>query len=135
MFVNIQDLHLLILPEELQEITRGDNMIIDTGIAAAIQEARMYLFDSFEVDNIFTVIGAARNIMLVNVCADIALYFITARCQAGQNVDDRKARYDRAISILKAIMKNETYTDLERKKPTAQVHIGFGSNPKRNNYF
>ena len=135
MFTTIQDLHLLILPEELIEITRGDTVLIDTGIAAALQEAQMFLFDSFDVDIIFAKTGTDRNAMLVNVCADIALYFITARCQAGQNIDDRKARYDRAISILKAIMKSETYTNLERKTPTAQVHIGFGSNPKRKNYF
>ncbi len=135
MFITIQDIYLLILPEELNEIVRGDNLLIHTGIAAAIQEADMYLFDSFQTDIIFTKTGTDRNQMLVNICADIALYFITARCQAGQDIDDRKARYDRAINILKAIMKSETYTNLERKTPTAQVHIAYGSNTKRNNYF
>jgi phage gp36-like protein len=135
MFVTIQDIHLLILPEELNEIVRGDNLIINTGIAAAIQEAEAYLFDSFQTDVIFAKTGIDRNQMLVNICADIALYFITARCQAGQDIDDRKARYDRAINILKAIMKSETYSNLERKTPTAQVHISYGSNTKRNNYF
>lgn len=135
MFLGKADLYTAILEDELEEIVRGDDTIIASALSSAEAEMRTYLFDSFDVDAIFAKQGADRHGLLVNLCADIAIYLLVARLQAGQYIEDRKARYDRAISWLKMSAKTELYNDLPRRDATVQTHISFGSNAKRTNYF
>jgi len=134
-FLEKADLYILILEDELEEITRGDDTIINAAISSAVSEARTHLFDSYDVDEIFGATGSSRHALMVNLVSDIALYFIVGRSQAGQDVDDRKARYDRAIKTLTAMKKSETYSDLPRREETEQTHIIYGSNTKRSNHY
>lgn len=135
MFLEKTDLYLAILQDELEEITRGDDTLVNQAISAAISEARTYLYDSYDVTSIFGESGADRHALLLGLVADMAVYLLVARVQAGQDVDDRRARYDRAISWLKAAQKSETYSDLPRREETIQTHFVAGSLPKRNNRF
>jgi phage gp36-like protein len=135
MFLSKSDLHVSILPEELDEITRDDDTLVLTALEAAEAEMRMYLFDTFDVDAIFSAVGSARNKLLVNHGADIAIYLLVARGQGGQDFQDRKDRYDRAIKYLKAASKTEYYVDLPRRENTVQTVAKYGSNPKRSNYY
>ena len=128
------DLALTILTEELNEITRSDDTLVTAALATAIGEMRTYLHDSYDVDVIFAAVGTARHPLLLQFGADLAVYYLVGRSQAGQQIDDRKARYDRAITWLKAARDSETYSDLPRRAPdTAQRHISWGSRPKRTN--
>jgi Protein of unknown function (DUF1320) len=136
MFIDKTDLFTLILEDELDEITRADNTIVLASIAAAEAEVRAYLYDSFDVDIIFAKTALARNQMLVNIVANIAIYHICARCQAGQDLAYRTDRYDRAMSIIKQTIKTEYYPDLERRPLiTAQKHIMYGGATKRSNRY
>jgi hypothetical protein len=135
MFLDKEDLYLAILEDELEEITRGDDTLINQAISAAISEARTYLYDSYEVDTIFSATGANRHALLLGLVSDMAIYLLVARVQAGQDVSDRKDRYDRAVAWLKAAKKSETYSDLPRREETVQTHFVSGSLPKRNNRF
>jgi phage gp36-like protein len=134
-FLNKSDLYVTILEDELNEITRSDDTLITAACSAALAEMKVYLNDSYDVDTIFTRTGTARHALLLNLGADMAVYFIVARCQAGQALDDRKSRYDRAVKSLKAFQKSETYADLPRRAATVQKQVSFKSNPKRGNYF
>jgi hypothetical protein len=135
MFLTKPDLYLKIIQPELAEITRGDDTLINTALVAAESEMRGWLFDTFDVDAIFTATGNERNPMLVDLGADIALYLLVARVQAGQDMADRQARYDRATAWLKASAKTELYNDLPRRVDTEQTHIVYGGLPKRQNRF
>lgn len=135
MFLSKTDLYLAILQDELEEVTRGDDTLINQAISAAVSEARTYLFDSYDVDNIFSAAGDDRHALLLGLTADIAVYLLVASVQAGQDVADRKARYDRAIAWLKAAQKSETYSDLPRREETVQAHITASSLPKRSNRY
>lgn len=134
-FINKNDLLTYIQEFELDSITQSDDTLVTAAIEAAQAEMRMYLFDTFDVDAIFTAVGAQRNALLLNFCADIAIYLLAVRCQAGQYIELRKAQYDRAISWLKAAAKSDTYADLPRRTTTAQTHFKSGSNLKRQNHF
>jgi Protein of unknown function (DUF1320) len=134
-FLNKADLFLTILEDELNEIVRSDETLIASACSAAVAEMKIYLNDSYDVDTIFTRTGAARHQLLLNLGADMATYFIVARCQAGQDLTDREARYKRAVATLKAFQKSETYADLPRRATTVQKQVSFKSNPKRGNYF
>lgn len=133
--ISKSDLKLSILIDELDEITRGDDSIVTMAIDSAQGEMRTYLYDSYDVDTIFSQTGDARNQMLVNLMADIAVFLIVASVQAGQDLEDRKARYKRAIAWLKEAQETKTYSDLPRREATQQTHFLFGSNSKRNNYY
>jgi phage gp36-like protein len=135
MFLTKVDLLTYIIAEELDEITRADDAIIDACIEAAVGEARTYLYDSFDVDTIFNQTGSNRHSLLKRIIANIALYDIVSRCQIGQEIDQRKARYDESVKWLKSVQKTETYADLPRRATTEQTHIKYGSNLKRTNRF
>lgn len=134
-YLTKSDLLTSILTEELDEITRGDDTIVTQALLAAITEMRQWLFDTFDVDTVFAATGDSRHPLLVQYGADMAIWYIVARGQAGQDWEDRKARYDRAVNWLKAAAKTELYADLPRRTVTRQSHISFGSNAKRSNYF
>lgn len=134
-FLTKEDLKLSILTEELDEITRSDDGTIAQALVAAEAEMRQWLFDTFDVDAVFGASGSSRHPLLLQYGADIAIYFIVAAGQAGQDFEDRKSRYDRAIKWLKAAAKTELYADLPRRTETEQKHITYGSNPKRSNYY
>lgn len=134
-YIVIADLHASILEDELSEITRNNNALIEQQMNTAISEARAYLFDHYDVDVIFAQEGQDRNAALLQCVVDMSIYRIMARCQAGSYIDDRKDRYKAAIRWLRDLQKNEIYSDLPRRPTTQQKHITYGSNPKRTNYF
>lgn len=134
-FIVKADLRLSILEDELNEIVRNDDTLIAQAISAAESEMRAYLFDSYDVDTIFSTTGSDRHQLLVRHCVDIAVWGIVAATQAGQDLDDRKARYDRACKWLKMVQSMQNYADLPRRETTQQTHIIIGSNPRRKNYF
>ena len=134
-FLLKSDLYLSILQDELEEITRGDDTIVTSALSSAEAELKVYLFDSYDVETIFQKTGNDRHQMLLQLGRDIAIYFLTARLQAGQDTEDRRQRFDRAIAWLKMVQKTKTYADLPRREIPVQTHIQYGSNPKRKNYF
>lgn len=134
-FLTTSDLYLSILQDELDEITRGDTAIVTQAMLAAETEMRQWLYDTFDVDTVFAQTSTSRHALLVQYGSDIAIYFIVARGMAGQDFEDRKSRYDRAINWLKSAAKTDLYSDLPRRVETKQTHITYGSNPKRSNYF
>lgn len=134
-FIAKIDFKIGILEDELNQIVRNDDTLIDQAIAAAIDEMKAYLYDSFDVDAIFGATGTARNQLLVKYAVDIAVWSLVATVQAGQDIDERKARYDRAIAWLRMVKKTKIYSDLPRRTETVQDHIVIGSSSKRNNYY
>ncbi|MCA0234940.1 MAG: DUF1320 domain-containing protein [Bacteroidetes bacterium] len=134
-FIEKTDLYTKILEDELDEITRGDDSLILQAADSAVAEMRGYLFDTFDVDTIFSQTGENRHALLVDLGADITIYILVSRLQAGQSIDDRQQRYERAKTWLRQASKTEFYNDLPRRAATRQTHISFGSLPKRNNRY
>lgn len=136
-FITRADLLTYILDDELTEITRSNTAVVTAAMDAATAEARMYLFDTFDADTIFSATGASRNALLVQLVSDMAIWKTVASCYAGQDRSDRLERYEQAVKWLKAAAKTEIYADLPRRenKATAEKKITVGSNPKRGNYW
>ena len=135
MFIEKADLYQAILVDELNEIVRGDDTLITQTISAAVSEMKGYLYDSYDVDTIFSQTGADRHQLLVRYAADITVYYLVSATQAGQSLDDRKARYDRACRWLKMAKETENYPDLPRREETVQTHFVYGSGEKRKNHY
>jgi len=135
MFLKLTDLDTAILEEERIEITRDDETLAIAMLKVAEKEMRSYLADSYDVDAIFSAVDDGRDDLLVKFGADIAKYHLLGRDQAGQDSEDTRRRYDRAIAWLKAANKSERYSDLPRLETADNTEISTGSNRKRNNYY
>ena len=137
MFIEKSDLLKAIREEELNQITRNDDTLVLYGIDAAVAEAKSYL-TNFDTQIIFTRTGSQRNALLVNFCSDMAIYIITATSIASQSSDNRRLRYERAVSWLKQVSKGVINADLPLLNivETGKINRGaYGTPDKRENYF
>jgi phage gp36-like protein len=113
----------------------ADDLSISVCCDAAVGEMTLYLYEAYDTNTIFGKTGATRNVMLVKIGADIAIYLIAAAKQAGVDLEDRRKRYDRAVTILKQLKNSELYSELPRRAAAVQNVVEILSNPKRNNSF
>ena len=136
-FIDKADIEREIRAEELTQITRNDDTLVQFGIDAAIAEMKGYLSKFYNVDVIFSQTGASRNTLLVNFAIDIAIYILVSTALPGQNLEDRRARYKRAIDWLKGVSKGEIDTDLPVIPVTDSVNKrgAVGEHNKRENYY
>lgn len=137
-YLTIQELNTHLHDELVETITRGDDAIATAAIDAAIQEARGYL-KAFDTDRIFSATGSKRNQLLLIFVKDIAVWHLNNLCNAGNDIELRKNRYERAVDWLKAVQKGNVSPDLPEREPDAGRTyknnpigaIAYGSNPKR----
>jgi len=136
MFIEKTDLLSVIDLRELEEVSEGDDTVIDAMLYAAVDEMRAYLSDNYDIDTIFSKTGDDRNKMLVRIANDIAVYHLTAKSVAGQDKEDRRERYDRDIEWLKMVSQKTQYTDLDQAiEDDEDAEVNYGSNKKRRNYY
>lgn len=136
-FIDKTDIIKALHGEYLDEITRNDELIIKAGIDAAISEMKAYLANIYDVQLIFSATGNNRNALLVEFAVDIAIYNIVEIDRPGIDMEDRRARYKRAIDWLKQVRDGNLNADLplldnteENKNP-----ILYGSLSKRKNHY
>jgi phage gp36-like protein len=136
-FIEKTDLQKEIRLEELNQITRNDETIVAYAIDSAISEMKGYLSKYYNVTSIFSKTGTQRHNLLINFSIDIAIYIIVSNALPGQDLEDRRARYKRAIDWLKGVQKGEISTDLPEIESTESVDKrgAVGEHTKRNNYF
>jgi len=136
MFINKADLEKKIMAHELASITNGDDTIIDHSISAAIAEMKGYLKGRYDVEAIFSAADEERMPLLVGFACDISIYEIISLALPGQDLEDRRARYKRAIDWLKQLAKGEIEADLpklEDEEGNTESPFGFSSQTKRIN--
>ncbi len=136
MFITKSDIIKVIRPEELNVITRNDEALVQFGIDAAVGEMKSYLSKQFDLDKIFSQNGTERNPLLVNFAVDISIYIIISTATPGQDTEDRRARYKRAIDWLKMVKSGDISSDLPQMTSTINnIRGAVGEHSKRNNYF
>jgi phage gp36-like protein len=137
MFITKTDLHKAIRPEELQQITRADDTIVQYGIDAALAEIRSYLVPHFQAENILSQTGTNRHALLLNFAVDMAIYIIITAAIPGQDLEDRRMRHRRATEWLQRINSGEIATDLPKAQnpDTVNTRGKTGAIVKRTNYY
>ena len=136
MFINKADIEKKIMAHELASITNEDDTIIDHSISAAIAEMKGYLKGRYDVEAIFSAADEERMPLLVGFACDISIYEIISLALPGQDLEDRRARYKRAIDWLKQLAKGEIEADLpklEDEEGNTESPFGFSSQKKRIN--
>jgi len=137
-FITEEDLISAIREEELNQLIREDAAASAFAIDAAIEEMKPYLQKYYNVDTIFAQTGDNRNKLLMNFAIDIAIYILISVALPGQDLEDRRARYKRAIDWLKQISKGEITANLPRTDTpeNSPNNRGFiGVHTKRENYY
>ena len=137
------DLATNLYAEAINEITRGDDSIVASAIATAIQEAKMYLsrYDTTALFGTDTLAPTVHDALLSSLVKDIAVWRLVRLSNSGTNFNSERAAYDDAIGTLKNIMSGQAepdewpYAQATDVAPAEGDSISWQSNPKRNNYY
>jgi len=112
MFLLKADLGSTMYGYQIDQITEGDDTIVDIAMAAAEEEVRSYLTGNnkndwqdgrfqYDAAAIFSASGADRNSLIVKMTVVIAKWWIVDLCNADIIYEQTKERYDRAVAWLK----------------------------------
>lgn len=118
MFLQKEDLGSTIYEYQIDEITEGDESIVEQGLLAAEGEIRSYLSGNnkkewldgrlrYDVDAILNATGNQREPIIVRLGATIAKWYIIDVCNTEVIADHAEKRYDRAIGFLKKLSSGE----------------------------
>lgn len=102
----------------MEQITEGDDLIIDNAMAAAEEEVRSYLTGNnriqwqdgrlqYDVDAIMEATGAQRNPLILKHTTIIAKWWIVDLCNADMIYEQAKERYDRSATWLNKLAKGD----------------------------
>lgn len=131
---------------QMEQITEGNDDIIDVAMAAAEEEVRSYLSGNnrrewldgrlqYDVDAILTAQGESRNALILKHAVTIAKWWIVELCNADIIYEQAKERYDRAIAWLNKLAKGDvTLSTLPTlsQEVTEREPFSFGSREKFN---
>lgn len=117
----------------IEEITEGDDSIVEQAIDAAIEEARSYLAQRYDVAKIFAATGKSRNAMVLENVKVIVIWRIITICNAEAIYNMWKERYDRVVDYFKGVAKGlitPALPLLTDEQGNVTIQAKFGSNPK-----
>jgi len=137
MFLTTDELKSVMYGYQVAEITEGDSDIAAMAIEAAVQEMAGYL-RAYDTEAIFAAEGTARSALVLELCKNIAAWYIVRLANVDIIYDHVKERYDRAIAYLKQVSEGTVAPRLPLGKSSsgeAQTKLRTGSNPKFNHHF
>lgn len=105
MFILESELKSVAYGYQLQQIVENDSTIIQMAIDAAVEEASGYLQARYNCTIIFAQSGSNRNPLVLEMCKDIALWYIIRLSNVDMLYEPVKDRYDRAIDWLNRVAK------------------------------
>ena len=149
MFLTAQDLPTTMYGYQMEQITDGNDDIIDVALAAAEEEIRSYLTGNnqrewldgrlqYDVDAILAKQGAERNPLILKHGLTVAKWWIVELCNADIIYEQVKERYDRATKWLKMLSTGEvTLSTLPtiNLENTEREPFAFGSRKKFNHEY
>lgn len=136
MFIDIEELKSAIYDYQVQEIDESNNDVVLMNISAAVEEARSYLAGRYDVDAIFSAIGADRNPLVLEITKNIAVWYIIRPSNVDLLYKHTKERYDSAIDWLNKVADGKLNPDLPPipdSETSAGGGISWGSSEPRNN--
>lgn len=150
MYLEIEELKTNKYNYQLEQITEGDDTIIETAIEVAIEEVRGYLTANFkhefndgrlvyDTEAIFNATGTDRNALILQLTKTVAIWHVVELCNADIIYQQAKERYDRALKTLKMILSGEmtigslpTVDNSNTGNDDENLPFRFGSRPKFN---
>ena len=117
----------------IDEIVNDDRQIVVSAIEAAIDEAKSYLMQRYDVEKIFSADGSDRNALILENVKVITVWNIIKLSNAETIYDMWKERYDRVIDWFKQVAKGNATANLPLITDAdgeVKLKIKFGSNDK-----
>ena len=136
MYINKEDLKTVLYSYQVEDITDGDDTIVEQAIEAAQEEVKSYLINTYDIEAEFA--ESNKNKLLVEITKDLALWQLVRLANVDVIYDKAKSRYDRAIEWLKKVNKGEITPSLQKyENPEGDEgkRIRFGSNEKFNHQY
>lgn len=139
-FITKADMRIAIREYQIDQISEGDYGLVNIAISHAIGEMKPYLY-RYDTTKLFATTGEERPAILVRFAVDIAIFELCSIALPDQDLENRRALYNRAVGWLKEVRDKDIPTELPFRltgttdNPDPQEQILFGSNPKRNNYY
>lgn len=146
MFLQQEDMPLSMYGYLMDQITEGNDDIVDMAMAAAEEEVRSYLTGNnmrewhdgrlnYDVDAILNTTGDHRNPLILKHTITIAKWWIVELSNAEVIYEQVKERYDRSVSWLTKLSKGEinlSSLPLLSNENDEKQPFRFGSRPKFN---
>ena len=142
-FIQLSDYDATIHREILDSLLRGDaaegNAVIEVCENRAVATVRSLIGARYDCDAIFSATGDERNVLVLKVCVDIAVYEIFCQHNPYKMSQVRKDRYDDAMQWLRDVrdfnanIEGAPLLDEERQKDNSRWLIG--SHLQRDMYF
>lgn len=123
-------------------ITEQDYIQVSADALRIIQQAtddNRLLDGRYDMQAAFTAEGEARNLDLVGLVADLALYFMVLSLPQKMGYEIRKEQFENAVAYLEKVQAGKAVMNLPELQPTGEegeqtgAGIRYGSD-KRNNY-
>ena len=131
MFIEISELNTVAAEYKLEEITDYDDGILQQCILAAVKRVRRMLSGRYDVDSIFTAKGEERDAELLEICKNIALWFLVRRCNVDILYHRVKETYDRDMEYLEELKNGDIPSDLPLREVDGQPVGVFRSGSNR----
>ena len=142
-FILLSDYDATIHREILDSLLRGDaaegNAVIEVCENRAVATVRSLIGARYDCDAIFSATGDERNVLVLKVCVDIAVYEIFCQHNPYKMSQVRKDRYDDAMQWLRDVrdfnanIEGAPLLDEESRNDNSRWLIG--SHPQRDTYF
>ena len=139
MFLTLEDYSSVCDEYELQQITQNDETRL-TAEAAALEQIGSYLRHRYDMDRVFSAVGAERNAMLVQVAVNISLWLMIHRLPQSMGHERRECLYNDSVKWLRDIQAGKASPDLPQYQSPdgdndARNPVRFGSmKPNRYDY-
>lgn len=140
--ITIAALGTNLYPEIIDEITRADSSVADAAIAAAEQEAKMYL-GRYDLDALFgtsTESPTVTDAYLESLVKDLACWHLLRLANPGADYQAFRTAYLDALNALKEIQKGTAspagwpYAAAPAETPDGEA-INWTSNDRRSNHY
>lgn len=142
--ITVADLETKLYAEVITEITRGDVVIAETAIEAAVQECKMYLsrYDLVQLFGTDTEPPVVTDEYLKSIVKDIACWHLLRLSNTGVEYTTSRTAYTDALDVLKSIKTGTVQpqgwpyrvVDADNTLPDGNS-INWNSNPKRSNHY
>lgn len=135
-FIDLSDLQDYMEADEIDQITDGDNTIIEEIISDAEEFVAEKLRNRYQIENEFQKTGTDRNGQLKKQTVAIALMYVSERIPTNFSSEARVEAYERAEKWLKEVssgMRQVTLEEIDSENQTG-FSIRWGSGSKTENY-
>lgn len=112
MFLDEDDYRVVCDVDELDVLTRSDPQTRQKAERVAMEEVASYLRPRYDTDKAFAAQGEARNEMLLQVTANIALYYLAHWLPQKMALEGRLELYENAIAWLTKVSKGGAMPNL-----------------------